>query len=250
MLPTKFRFIWPSGFRGDDFFQKSTNQKQELSVAAMFDNESELNEHSLQRTFQGCFLPSFGSFGKAASEEKIFQKSTNQKQELSVAAMFVNGSELNEQSLQKTFQGCFLPRFDSFGQVVSAKIFQKSTHQKQKLPVVAMFVNGSGRNEQSLQRTCHRCFLPSFSSFGQAVSEEEIFLNRRIRNNNCLWWPCLLMERDKMSNLQRGPSIDASYQVSLHLAEGFQRRRLKCEKLTDDGCQMMAKAHLAFGKVS
>jgi hypothetical protein len=36
----------------------------------------------------------------------------------------------------------------------------------------------------------------------------------------------------------RGPSIDASYQVSLHLAEGFQRRRLKCEKLTDDGQQM------------
>jgi hypothetical protein len=25
-----------------------------------------------KRTFQGCFLPSFGSFGKAASEEKIF----------------------------------------------------------------------------------------------------------------------------------------------------------------------------------
>jgi hypothetical protein len=37
-------------------------------------------------------------------------------------------------------------------------------------------------------------------------------------------------------------SIDASYQVSLQLAEGFQRRRLKCEKLTDDGGQVMAKA--------
>ena len=37
-----------------------------------------------------------------------------------------------------------------------------------------------------------------------------------------------------MSNLYRGPSIDASYQASVHLAEGFQRRRLKCEKLTDD----------------
>ena len=37
-----------------------------------------------------------------------------------------------------------------------------------------------------------------------------------------------------MSNLKRGPSIDASYQVPLHLAEQFQRRRLKCEKLTDD----------------
>ena len=58
------------------------------------------------------------------------------------------------------------------------------------------------------------------------------------------------MDRDKMNNLYRGPSIDASYQVSVHLAEGFQRRRLKCEKLTDDGRQMMAKAHIAFGKGS
>jgi hypothetical protein len=58
------------------------------------------------------------------------------------------------------------------------------------------------------------------------------------------------MDQDKMSNLYRGPSIDASYQVSLHFAEGFQRRRLKCEKLTDNGCQVMAKAHIAFGKVS
>jgi hypothetical protein len=35
----------------------------------------------------------------------------------------------------------------------------------------------------------------------------------------------LLMDRDKMSNL---------YRVSVHMVEGFQRRRLKCEKLTDD----------------
>jgi hypothetical protein len=53
-----------------------------------------------------------------------------------------------------------------------------------------------------------------------------------------------------MSKLYRGPSIDASYQVSVHLAKGSQRRRLKCEKLTDDGRQMIAKAHVAFGKVS
>jgi hypothetical protein len=37
-----------------------------------------------------------------------------------------------------------------------------------------------------------------------------------------------------MSNLYRGPYIDASNQVSVHLAEGFQRRRLTCEKITDD----------------
>jgi hypothetical protein len=30
------------------------------------------------------------------------------------------------------------------------KIFQKSTNQKQELPVAAMFVNRSGQNEQSL----------------------------------------------------------------------------------------------------
>jgi hypothetical protein len=58
------------------------------------------------------------------------------------------------------------------------------------------------------------------------------------------------MDLDKMSNLYRGPSIDASYQISDQLALRFQRRRLKCEKLMDDGRQVMAKAHYAFGKVS
>ncbi len=51
------------------------------------------------------------------------------------------------------------------------------------------------------------------------------FRNRPIRNKNCLWQPYLLMDRDEMSNLYRGPPIDASYQVSVHLAKRFQRRR-------------------------
>jgi hypothetical protein len=72
----------------------------------------------------------------------------------------------------------------------------------------------------------HRCFLPSFGSFAKAVSEEKIFRNQPIRNKNCLWRPFLLMDRDEM-NLYRGPSIDASYQVSVHLAKQFQRRFLK-----------------------
>ena len=37
-----------------------------------------------------------------------------------------------------------------------------------------------------------------------------------------------------MSKPYRGPSIDASCQVLVHLTKGFQRRRLKCEKLTED----------------
>jgi hypothetical protein len=51
------------------------------------------------------------------------------------------------------------------------------------------------------------------------------FRNQPISNKNCLWRPCLLTNRDKMSNLYRGPSIHASYQVSVHLAKWFQRRR-------------------------
>ena len=43
MLPTKFRFIWTSGFRGEDFF-KSADQKQELPVVSMSVNGSGRNE--------------------------------------------------------------------------------------------------------------------------------------------------------------------------------------------------------------
>ena len=77
----------------------------------------------------------------------------------------------------------------------------------------------------------------SFSSFSKAVSEEKIFRNRPIRNKNGLWWPCLLTDRDEMSSLYRGPSIDASYQVSIHLAKQFQRSRfLKIGQFRNKNC--------------
>jgi hypothetical protein len=126
-------------------------------------------------------------------------------------------------------------------------------HQKQKFPVVTMYVKGSERNEQSQQRTFHRCFLPSFSTFGQTSiygrSSIEIthfvlihlqtwlpqvipVLDWSISKNLLIWncfakmnQPYLLIDRDEMSNLYRGPSIDASYQVSVHLAKRLQKRR-------------------------
>jgi hypothetical protein len=107
----------------------------------------------------------------------------------------------------------------------SGEDFKKLTNQKQELPMVAMFVNGSGQNVQSLEKTAHRCFLPSFGSFGQTVSEEKNLKNQPIRNKSRLWRSCLLTDRDEMSNLYRGPSIDASYQASVHWAKRFQRRR-------------------------
>jgi hypothetical protein len=38
------------------------------------------------------------------------------------------------------------------------------------------------------------------------------------------------MDWDKLSNLYREPSIDASYQVSVHMAKWFQRRFLEIEQ--------------------
>jgi hypothetical protein len=58
------------------------------------------------------------------------------------------------------------------------------------------------------------------------IQRRRFFRNQPIRNKNCLWWPCLLMVRDEMSNRNRGVSIDASYQVSVHMAKRFQRRRI------------------------
>ena len=61
--------------------------------------------------------------------------------------------------------------------------------------MAAMFIDGSGQNEQSLERTFHSCFLPSFTSFGWAVSEKKIKMwkfNRRQtpsdgKSSLCLW---------------------------------------------------------------
>ena len=61
----------------------------------------------------------------------------------------------------------------------------------------------------------------------------EEFKNQPIRNKCRLWRPCLLTDRYEISNLYREPSIDASYQVSVHLAKRFQRRLKKvCIEIT------------------
>jgi hypothetical protein len=47
----------------------------------------------------------------------------------------------------------------------------------------------------------------------------KILKNLPTWNKNFLWQPCLFKtDGEEISNLYRGPSIDASYQVSIHLA--------------------------------
>jgi hypothetical protein len=68
--------------------------------------------------------------------------------------------------------------------------------------------------------------VPIISGYDlQSLSEETNLKNQPSRNKNRLWRPCLLTDRDEMNSLYRGPSIDASYQVSDHLAKLFQQRR-------------------------
>ena len=102
------------------------------------------------------------------------------------------------------------------------------------------FRNRPIRSKNCLWRPCllmdrdemcnHKRGLSIDVSYQVSVHLAKRFQNRRIlknrpmRNKNCLWWPCLLMDRDKMSNLYRGPSIDASYQFLYHLAKRFQRK--------------------------
>jgi hypothetical protein len=60
--------------------------------------------------------------------------------------------------------------------------------------VVAMFVNRSGQNEQSLERTFHSCFLPSFSSFQRRrlkceklTTDDEWQTPSDGKSSHCLW---------------------------------------------------------------
>jgi hypothetical protein len=70
--------------------------------------------------------------------------------------------------------------------------------------------------------------------------QRQAFLKFRISNHRlqietgCYIKPKIVPEDRICEKCYSSEVVDASYQVSVHLAEGFQRRRLKCEKLTDD----------------
>ena len=168
MFPTKFRFIWPSSFRGEEFKNQPIRNKSRL--------------------WRPCLLPDrdqMSNLYRGSSIDASYQVSVHLAQRFQRRIFFKNlyrdNCILNTDIYIQT-RVIFL--------LTEEKISQKSTNQKQELPVVAMFVNGSGRNEQFLQRTFHRCFLQSFGSFGKVVSEK-ILRNRPIRNKNCLWRPRL-----------------------------------------------------------
>jgi hypothetical protein len=70
------------------------------------------------------------------------------------------------------------------------------------------------------------------------------FRNRPIRNKNCLWQLCLLTDQDGMSNLYRGPSIDASYQVSEEKI--FRNRPIRNKNCLWQPCLLMDRDEMSI----
>jgi hypothetical protein len=73
-----------------------------------------------------------------------------------------------------------------------------------------MFVNGSGRKEQSVLMNFHRCILPNFGSLDKALSDEKISeidqLSRKhpwkILYNDCSFRPESVANRLKLATLK------------------------------------------------
>jgi hypothetical protein len=86
------------------------------------------------------------------------------------------------------------------------------------------------------------------------VSDKKIF--KISANENTLWTLAAMLDFKSAPKTQsgRGPSSEHFWQVWLISVQRFQRRRFKCEKLTDgrtdDGRLPMTKAHMAYGQVS
>ena len=161
MLPTKLLFIWPSSFRGEFFLE--INQSETRNTCGGHVCEWIGTKWAIFiEDFHICFLPSFGSFGKAVSEEKIFRNwPIKNKNYLWQPCLSTDREEMS-----------ILHRRPPIDDTCT---YQVSVHL--------------------VQRFQRRRFLR----------------NQPIRNKNCLWWPCLLTDRDEMSKFYRGPSKDASY---------------------------------------
>ena len=172
-LGTKFRFIWQSGFREEDFL--------------------EINQSETRIAFGGHVCQRIGT--KLAISIKDFPRMVPTK------FRFIWPSGFREEDFLEINQS---ETRIAFGGHVCQRIGTK----------LAMFIKDVPR------------MLPTKFRFiwQSSFRGEDFFRNQPIRNKNCLWRPCLLTDRYKISNLYRGPAIDASYQVSVYLAKWFQRR--------------------------
>ena len=173
MLPTKFRFIWPSSFGGEVFRNRPIRNKNCLWWPCLLMDYDEMSNR-----YRGPSI--YASYQDLVHLAKRFQR----------RRFFRNQPIRNKNCM---WWSCLLMDWD------------KMCNLQREPSKVA-----------SYQVLIH---------LAKWFQRRRFFRNQPIRNKNCLWRPCLLTYHDKMSTLYRGPAIDASYQVSVHLAKRFQRRR-------------------------
>ena len=170
MIHTKFWFIWPSSFRGDDFLEINQSEARISCGSHVFlTDRDEMN-----------------SLYRGLAIDASYQASVH---------------------LANRFQR---RRLKQIGQ--SERIIAYCGHVCYWIGTKwAILIEDMPR---MVPTKCRFIWQSSFRG-------EYFFRNQPIRNKNCLWRPCLLTDRHEMSNLYRGPAIDASYQVSMHLAKPF-----------------------------
>jgi hypothetical protein len=171
MLPTKFLFIWPSGFREDFFRNQSIRNKNSLWWPCLLINRDERSNLYREPSKDAPYQVSI-HLAKRFQRRRFFRNQPimnglwwpcllTDRDEMSnlYRGPAINASYHVSVHLVKRFQ---------------RRRFLKIGQSETRIAMVAMFVDGSGQTEQSLDRTSHRCFLPSFTSFGWGVSEEKI----------------------------------------------------------------------------
>jgi hypothetical protein len=176
MIPTKFRFTWPSGFRGEDFLRnRPIRNKNCMWRPCLLMDQNKTNS-----CYRGSFIDA--PYPVSVHLAKRFQR----------RGFFRNQPIRNKNCL---WWPCLLTdRYETSN------------------PYRGPFIDASD---------------PVSVHLAKRFQRRGFFRNQPIRNKNCLWRPCLLRDRDLMSKLYRVPSINVSCQISVYMAMRLQRRCLE-----------------------
>ena len=226
MLPAKFGSIWPSSFRGEDFWKLS---QSELRIAqwrpCLLSDRDEMN-----KLYKGP--PIDASCKVWFHLAKRFQRRRFLKtQPIGIKNCPWRPCLLSDRDeMNKLYKG---PPIDAFCKVWFhlAKRFQRRRFLKIQPIRIKNYpwqpCLSSDRDEMNKLYKGP----PIDASYKVWFHLAKRFQRRRflkiqpIRIKNYPWGPYLLSDRDEMNKLYKGPPIDAFCKVWFHLAKRFQRRR-------------------------
>jgi hypothetical protein len=202
MLPTTCWFFWTSVFR--EYFLEPDQLETRIAYGG----------HAYKR------IGTNGAFGQVVSEKKIcLNRPIRKKNCLWRPRLLTDRDEMCN-----PYRG---PSIDVFCQdlIQLAKRFQRRRLKKNspiKIKICLWWLcllTDQDRMSNLNRGTYMDASYQDSVHLAKRLQRRRCFRNRPIRNRNCLWRSCLLMDQDKLSNIHRGPYIDASCQVSFHLAK-------------------------------